>query len=142
VSSEATDVVNRWRASDFEPGAVEDVLAEDVEWVVPKGEEIVTLRGIEAVLEWYRGGAATDDAAGDRAGAEDLDVSEERGELEDLGDGRVGSLNRLIYTSKESGQVAYVKRGRLVYTVRDGKIVRYELEPMRDEGDVLGGPAD
>ena len=40
----------------------------------------------------------------------------------------MGSFNRLIYTSKESGEVAYVRTGRLVYTVRNGKIVRYELE--------------
>ena len=73
-------------------------------------------------------------------GPESLDVSEERGELEDLGEGRVGSLNRVIYTWKESGEVAYVKTGRLVYTVRDGKIVRYELENL-DEPDVAGAPA-
>jgi hypothetical protein len=135
------EVVNRWRASNLERGAVEDVLAEDVEWVVPKRGEVVTLRGIDAVLEWYQGGAAADEGAEDRGGPESLDVSEERGDLEDLGDGRVGSLNRLIYTWKESGEVAYVKRGRLVYTVRHGRIVRYELEPMRDESDVSGGPA-
>ena len=135
------DVVNRWRASNFEREAVEDVLAEDVEWVVPKRGEVVTLRGIDAVLEWYQGGSVADEGAEDRGGPENLDVSEERGELEDLGEGRVGSLNRLIYTRKEAGEVAYVKRGRLVYTVRDGKIVRYELEPMRDESDVSGGPA-
>jgi ketosteroid isomerase-like protein len=136
------EVVNRWRASNLEREAVEDVLAEDVEWVVPKPPEAITLRGIDAVLEWYQGGGAVaDEGAEDRGGPENLDVSEERGELEDLGDGRVGSLNRLIYTWKESGEIAYVKRGRLVYTVRDGKIVRYELEPMRDEGDVSGDPA-
>ena len=66
----------------------------------------------------------------DLGGPEGLDVSEERGELEDFGEGRVGSLNQLTYTSKESGEVAYVRTGRLVYTVRDGKIVRYELESL------------
>jgi hypothetical protein len=137
------ETVNRWRASNLERGAVEDVLAEDVEWVVPKRGEAITLRGIDAVLEWYEGGGAVDDeGADDRGGPENLDVSEERGELEDLGEGQVGSLNRLIYTWKESGEVAYVKSGRLVYTVRDGKIVRYELEPMRDESDVSGGAAE
>ena len=136
------EVVNRWRASNFEREAVEDVLAEDVEWVVPQRGEAITLRGIDAVLEWYEGGGAVDDEeAEDREGAEELDVSEERGELEDLGEGQVGSLNRLIYTRKESGEVERVQSGRLVYTVRDGKIVRYELEPMRDESDVSGGPA-
>ncbi len=136
------EVVNRWRASGFERGAVEDVLAEDVEWVVPKGGDVITLRGIDGVLEWYEGGGAVaDEGADDREGPEELDVSEERGELKVLGEGQVGSLNRLTYTFKESGEVAYVKRARLVYTVRDGKIVRYELEPMRDESDVSGDPA-
>ena len=141
MRSEAMDVVNRWRASNFERRAVEDVLAEDVEWVVPKGGGVITLRGIDAVLDWYGGGGAADEGAPeDLGGAESLDVSEERGELEDFGEGRVGSLNRLIYRWKESGEVADVKTGRLVYTVRDGKIVRYELESL-DEPEVTGAPA-
>jgi hypothetical protein len=136
------EVVNRWRASNFERGAVEDVLAEDVEWVVPKHGGVTTLRGIDAVLDWYASGAAADEGTPeDLGGPENLDVSEERGELEDLGEGRVGSLNRLIYTWKESGEVASVKTGRLVYTVRDGKIVRYELENLLDQADVAAPPA-
>jgi len=131
VGSDAIEVVNRWRAANFEREAVEDVLAEDVEWVVPERGGVTTLRGIDAVLAWYGGGGAADDGAPENLGGpESLDVSEERGELEDFGEGRVGSLNRLIYTSKESGEVAYVKTHRLIYTVRDGKIVRYELENL------------
>jgi hypothetical protein len=134
------EVVKRWRASNFERRAVEDVLAEDVEWVVPQGGGVTTLRGVDAVLAWYEGGGATDERVpADLGGAESFDVSEERGELEDFGNGRVGSLNRLIYTSKESGKVAAVKPARLVYTVRDGKIVRYELEDV-DEPEVTGAP--
>jgi len=134
------EIVNRWRAANFERGAVEDVLAEDVEWVVPKGGGVTTLRGIDAVLEWYEtGGAADEGAPEDLGAAEGVDFSEERGELEDFGEGRVGSLNRLIYTWKESGEVAYVKTGRLVYTVRDGKIIRYELEDL--ESEVADAPA-
>ena len=133
MSSEALDVVNRWRGSNFERQAVEDVLAEDVEWVVPNQGEVTTLRGIDAVLEWYEAGGAADEGAPEDLG--DVDVSEERGDLEDFGEGRVGSLNRLIYTRKESGEVADVKTARLVYTVRDGKIVRYELANL-DESEV------
>ena len=129
------EVVNRWRASNLERRAVEDVLAEDVEWVVPTRDGATTLRGVDAVLGWYTG-----EGPAHEGHPEDLDVSEERGELEDLGEGRVGSLNRVIYTSKESGEVAYVKTGRLVYTVRDGKIVRYELENL-DESEVPGASA-
>ena len=125
------EVVNRWRAANFERGAVEDVLAEDVEWVVPERGGVTTLRGIDAVLAWYGGGGAVDEeATEDLGGPESLDVSEERGELEDFGEGRVGSLNRLVYTSRESGEVAYARTARLVYTVRAGKIVRYELESL------------
>jgi len=40
----------------------------------------------------------------------------------------------LIYTRKGSGEVAYERSGRLVYTVRDGKIVRYELESLDESG--------
>ena len=132
------ETINRWRAANFERGAVEDVLAEDVEWVVPTRGGVTRVRGIDAVLEWYTSGGAADELLPD----ESLDFSEERGELEDFGDGRVGSLNRLIYTSKESGEVAYVKTHRLVYTVRDGKIVRYELENLSDERDAAAAPAD
>ena len=35
--------------------------------------------------------------------------------------------------------VVYVKTGRLVYTVRDGKIVSYELENL-DESEVARNP--
>jgi ketosteroid isomerase-like protein len=127
------EVVNRWRASNFDRPMVEDVLAEDVEWVVPKGGGVTTLRGIDAVLEWYVGGGAADEGVPENLGGpESVDVSEERGELEDFGEGRVGSVNRLTYTSKESGEVAYVRTGRLVYTVREGKIVRYELESLAE----------
>ena len=134
MGSDAMDVVNRWRASNFERQAVEDVMADDVEWVVPKGGDLTTLHGIDAVLEWYGGGGATDERASDDLGElGSLDVSEERGELEDFGDGRVGSLNRLIYT-RESGEVAQTRSHRLVYTVRDGKIVRYELENPDESG--------
>lgn len=130
------EVVNRWRAANFERRAVEDVLAQDVEWVVPQGGGVTTLRGIDAVLAWYEGGGAVDlGAPEDLAGAEDVEFSEERGDLEEFGEGQVGSLNRLIYKWKESGEVAHVTTARLVYTVDDGKILRYELENLDDSSD-------
>jgi hypothetical protein len=114
---------------------VEGVLAEDVEWVVPKGGGVTTLRGIDEVLGWYQGGGVADQGLPQGLGdADAIDVAEERGELEDFGDGRVGSVNRVVYTRKESGEVAAVKTARLAYTVRDGKIVRYELENLDDSG--------
>jgi hypothetical protein len=127
------EVVNRWRAANFEREAVEDVLAQDVEWVVPKGGGVTTLSGIDAVLEWYAGGGAADEGGPEGLGdPESIEVTEERGELEDFGEGRVGSVNRLIYTRKDSGDVADVKTARLVYTVDGGKIVRYELENLNE----------
>ena len=125
------EVVNRWRAANFERHAVEQVLAEDVEWVVPKGGGVATLRGIDAVLAWYEGGGLADEGTPEEFGdAESLEVSDERGELEDFGAGQVGSLNRLVYRRKESAEVAGVKTARLVYTVRGGRIVRYELQDL------------
>jgi hypothetical protein len=51
------EVVNRWRASNFERRAVEDVLAEDVEWVVPSGGGVTTLRaGVSPALVECSGG--------------------------------------------------------------------------------------
>jgi hypothetical protein len=130
------DAVNRWRAANFERAAVEEVVADDVEWVVPKGGGVATLHGIDAVLDWYAGGGgAVDEGETDFGAAESLDIAEERGELEEYGEGRVGSLNRLTYTRKDSGEVAGVKTSRLVYTVQDGKIIRYELEDLDDAAD-------
>jgi hypothetical protein len=142
AGSQALDVVNRWRASSFERPAVDEVLAPDVEWVVPVGGKVTTLRGIDAVLEWYGSGGAVDEEDDAAPELESMDVSEERGELEDLGNGRVAALNKLVYTRKGSGEVAYVKSGRLVYNVHDGKIVRYELEPMREDKGSAGGADD
>src|SRR5262249_5453904 len=131
------EVVDRWRAANFERAAVEEVLADDVEWVVPKGGGVATLHGIDEVLGWDAGGggAAEGGVTPGFGDAESLDIAEERGELEDYGEGRVGSLNRLTYTRKDSGEVAGVKAARLVYTVQDGKIVRYELEDLDDAAD-------
>src|SRR4026208_96901 len=131
MSSEAMEAVDRWRASKFERPVVDDVLAENVEWVVPERGGQATIRGIDAVLEWYAGGGAADQGVPEDLGdPESFDVSEERGEPEDFGEGRVGSLSRLVYTSRESGEVAHARTARLVYTVRAGKIVRYELESL------------
>jgi ketosteroid isomerase-like protein len=122
------EVVNRWRAANFERPAVDEVLADDVEWIVPKGGGVTTVRGIDAVLEWYASGGVAEEAPP----PEGVEVSDERGELQDFGEGRVGSLNRVVYTRTDSGEVVDEKLARLVYTVRGGKIVRYEIESLDD----------
>jgi hypothetical protein len=103
VSSEALDVVNRWRASNFERGAVDDVLAEDVEWVVPERGGQTTLRGIDAVLGWYEEGGAADVGVPEQLGDPDgFDVSEERGELEDFGE--AGSVRSTGWSTRRRSQ--------------------------------------
>ena len=74
------EVVNRWRASNLERGAIEDVLADDVEWVVPKCGGVTTLRGDRRCSRLGRGrrGCSTK-ARGIEETPESLDVSEERG---------------------------------------------------------------
>lgn len=126
MSAEDVEIVQRWRKGGLaDRDATASVLAPDVEWVVPKG----TLHGIDEVRKWYLG------APGSEPRLENLDVVEERGELEDVGDGRVAAINKLIYTWKESGEFAYEKRSRLVYTIREGMIVRYELENLPSESE-------
>jgi hypothetical protein len=79
MTSDAMEVVNRWRAANFERQAVEDVLAEDVEWVVPKGGGVATLRGIDAVLGWYEAGGAADEAVPEDLGARKVSTSRKSG---------------------------------------------------------------
>src|SRR5207249_3022158 len=83
------------------------VLAPDVEWVHPKG----IMHGIDEVRDrWMSGGSPS--------GPENLDVELDPGELEDLGDGRVGATNHQVYRWKESGELAYERRARIEYVVR------------------------
>jgi ketosteroid isomerase-like protein len=112
------EVVNRWRAANFERPAVDEVLSDDVEWIVPRGDGVATVRGIDAVLEWYASGGVAEEAPP----PEGVEVSDERGELQDFG----------VYTRTDSGEVVDEKVARLVYTVRGGKIVRYEIESLDD----------
>jgi ketosteroid isomerase-like protein len=127
VSAEDIERIRRWREhglSDRE--ATTSFLSPDVEWVVPRG----TLHGVDEVRRWYAG-----ELGDPLAGPDNLDLTEERGDLEDLGGGRVAAVNRVVYTSKESGELAYVKRVRLTYTIRDGMIVRYEVEQLPEENE-------
>ena len=112
MGSSNVELVHRFRHADVRE--FDSLLNPDVEWVLPKR----TLHGIEEVREYY--------APTDSAGYDHLDVTEERGELEDLGDGRVAATNRYIFRWKESGEISHESSARLEYTIRDGKIVRYE----------------
>lgn len=118
MSEEDVAVVHGYR----EAAAKQDLqaqlsfFADDVEVARPGR----TLRGIEALREeWSRPGAGT--------GPENLDVELEKGELEDLGDGRVTTWNHQVFRWKESGELAYERHATIDYLIRDGKITRYEI---------------
>ena len=59
-----------------------------------------------------------------------LDLAFERGELVLLGEGRVASDVRQIYTLKTTGEFAYTRLRRVELTVRDGKVSRYEMRSV------------
>ena len=120
---EDVELVRRWREvlvdDDTEDAA--SLLAPDLEWVVVSGE---SLRGIDEVRKYYAGS--------DSGGPENLDVEFDPGELEDLGDGHVSAVNHQIYRWKETGELAYERQARIEYTIRDGRIVRYEAKLLEE----------
>jgi hypothetical protein len=65
-------------------------------------------------------------------GPENLDVEFDPGELEDLGDGHVSAVNTQVYRWKETGELAFERRARIEYTIRDGRIVRYEAKLLQE----------
>ena len=91
-------------------------LAADVEWVTPQR----SLVGLDAIREELTWGNPPDK----------LDLAFERGELVLLGEGRVASDLRQIYTLKTTGEFAYTRLRRVELTVRDGKVSRYEMRSI------------
>jgi ketosteroid isomerase-like protein len=121
MSVEDVEIVRRWREVlvDDDTEAAAPLLAPDVEWVVVSGE---SLRGIDEVRKYY---------AGSGSGGH-LDVEFDPGELEDLGDGHVSALNHQVCRWKETGELAYERRARIEYTIREGRIVRYEAKLLEE----------
>ena len=91
-------------------------LAADVEWVTPQR----SLVGLDAIREELTWGNPPDK----------LDLTFERGDLVLLGEGRVASDLRQIYTLKTTGEFAYTRLRRVELTVRDGKVSRYEMRSV------------
>ena len=120
---EDVEIVRRWREVlvDDDTEAAAPLLAPDVEWVVVSGE---SLRGIDEVRKYYAGSGS--------GGPENLDVEFDPGELEDLGDGRVSAINHQVYRWKETGELARERRARIEYTIREGRIVRYEAKLLEE----------
>lgn len=125
MSAADVSLVETFRTAIFagDEQAALSVLAPDVEFV----RLGTTMRGIDEVRDGYlRGGTAPQEP-------EDLEMEFDPGELEDLGDGRVGATNHQVYRSKESGELAYERHARVEYEIRDGKIVRYDATYLEDE---------
>jgi hypothetical protein len=99
------------KTGDREP--VYALLAQDVEWVVP----MRTLHGIDEVREELIWGFPP----------ENLDAEVELGEMEDLGEGRVGCNVREVYRWKQTGEFAHERRRRVEVMIRNGKISRWEM---------------
>ena len=91
-------------------------LAADVEWVTPQR----SLVGVDEIRQELTWGNPPDK----------LDLAFERGDLVLLGEGRVASDVRQVYTLKTTGEFAYARTRRIELTVRDGKVSRYEMRSV------------
>jgi hypothetical protein len=92
-------------------------LATGVEWVTPQR----TLRGLDEVradLTWLRP-------------PDNLQVQFERGETEELGEGRIALDVHETYRLRGSGDFAYARERRLELTIIDSAIARYEMRVVR-----------
>jgi hypothetical protein len=99
-----------------ERDSVYPFLAAGVEWVTPQ-RNLVGLDEVRRELTW---GNPPDK----------LDLEFERGEWVHLGEDRVASDVRQVYTLKATGEFAYTRRRRVELTVRDGKVSRYEMRSV------------
>jgi len=93
--------------------AIYPLLAPDIEWVTPQRE----LHGIEAArdeLTWI-------------SPRETLDVEYDELQVTDLGEGRIMSSVHETFRMKGTGAFAYARDRQIDLTIRDGKIVRYEM---------------
>jgi hypothetical protein len=96
-----------------ERDGVYPLLGADVEWVTP----MRILAGLDQVREeltWV-------------SPPEHLEVEFEERPLVDLGDGRIVADVHEIYRLKGTGDFAYARDRRIDLTVRDRRIVRYEM---------------
>jgi ketosteroid isomerase-like protein len=93
--------------------AVYCLLTPDVEWSTPQ-RDVHGIDAARAELTWIKPPAH-------------LDVEFDEPDLDDLGEGRIVSAVRETYTVKGSGDFAYARDRRIDLTIRDGKVVRYEM---------------
>jgi len=91
-------------------------LAADVEWVTPQ-RTLTGIVEIEHDLDWA-------------SPPEHLDQTFQAGDWADLGEERAAVEVRRLYSMKGTGDFAYQRDLRIEITMRDGKIVRYEIRPI------------
>ena len=88
-------------------------LADDVEWVTPRRD----LAGIDEVREeltWI-------------TAPESFDLEFEATQMKDLGGGRIVTDVHELYRIKRTGEVAHTRDRQIELTIRDAKILRYEM---------------
>jgi ketosteroid isomerase-like protein len=91
-------------------------LAPDAEWLTPQ-RDLVGVDEIRRELTWVNP-------------PDKLDLEFERGELVELGEGRVAVDVGQVYTLRATGEFAYRRLRRVELTVRDGKVCRYEIRSV------------
>ena len=99
------------RTGDLETAV--ELLAPDVELALPRG----TLRGRDDVRAYLE----------EQATLDHLDVEVHAAELEPTDGSRVGTTTTQVWRWRDGGEVAYSRRSRAEYTVRDGRIVRVQV---------------
>jgi ketosteroid isomerase-like protein len=115
VSGEVADTARRYREA-LRTGDLEtavELLAPDVELALPRG----TLRGREHVCAYLQ----------EQTTLDHLDVEVHAAELEETNGSSVGATTTQVWRWRDGGEVAYSRRSRAEYTVRDGRIVRVEV---------------
>ena len=119
MAAEDVEVAERFRVALEEAvrtadrEAVFTLLAPDVEWVIPQR----TLHGIDEMRESWTWGSSP----------ETFDYAFEEGGWIDDGDGCLSCDVHQIYRLKETGDFAYERNLRVLLTIRNGKISRYEM---------------
>jgi hypothetical protein len=87
-------------------------LAEGVEWM-PRA-----LSGIEEMRRQETWGTPP----------EKLDIEFEKGEIRELGEGRIELAVRQLYRMKSTGELAYTRDRQIEITLREGKVTRYDMK--------------
>jgi hypothetical protein len=89
------------------------LLAADIVWVTPQ-RDLVGIDELREELTWI-------------AAPENFDLEFDVTETNDLGDGRIVTDVHESYRAKGTGAVAHTRDRRIELTIREAKVVRYEM---------------